>query len=214
MQPEKTKLLSFTSPQHVKLLDLGEGRLIWGITPANWGKVLGCLVTLYVFLGLLYGALLSIAVDVRQEEWLELPRVHFGPFDKTERVLVDANTEQPLLKQGLPNDALENIEVLAQGDLPFRKFNRPRGCEDAQVNSIDVLVCDVTHEEADHRWTVYPWIVDKGFDASDPSILSPLCQFVSGEVAQYTTILNRDGTYSSNACFNGIITGSIPPLSG
>ena len=34
------------------------------------GKVLGCLVTLYVFLGLLYGALLSIAVDVRQEEWL------------------------------------------------------------------------------------------------------------------------------------------------
>lgn len=63
----------------------------------------------------------------------ELPRVHFGPFDKTERVLVDANTEQPLLKQGLPNDALANIEVLAQGDLPFRKFNRPRGCEDAQV---------------------------------------------------------------------------------
>ena len=65
----------------------------------------------------------------------ELPKKHFGPFEKVERVLIDAESRQPILRKELNNDFLANLELQASGDFNFRKFNRPRGCEAATVHT-------------------------------------------------------------------------------
>ncbi|GMH37224.1 hypothetical protein BSKO_05097 [Bryopsis sp. KO-2023] len=165
-----------------------------GNSYADWGKVLACLVVMYLALGFLYSGLTSVAVELRQEEWLELPSTHFGDFEKTERFVLDDNFSGPARYTPASTD------VLANGmDMRTRLFNRPTGCK--AVTADNVLVCDATHD----LFSLYPWIIDQGVAAGMAG-----CQYVADK-SLTTTVLNEDGTYAGNSvCLNAVTKASIP----
>uniref|UniRef100_A0A7S0RXA4 Uncharacterized protein n=1 Tax=Pyramimonas obovata TaxID=1411642 RepID=A0A7S0RXA4_9CHLO len=53
-----------------------------GINRRNWSIIVGGLLTLYLCLGLMYYALLSIAIECRGEEYLKMPKEFFGDFSR------------------------------------------------------------------------------------------------------------------------------------
>ncbi|GMH32265.1 hypothetical protein BSKO_00099 [Bryopsis sp. KO-2023] len=168
------------------------------------GRIILLLLALYTILGLLYAGLLSSAIEIRQEEWLELPSRFFGDFDKAERVLVDANTTARVPKS---IDAEDDKDPLVLKPVQPRSFNRPKGCREVKVgapsNAVEGLHCEYSD-----LWTIYPWIAEKGADAGMLGCKDALNED-SG--VQGGSLLNADGTYGGNAvCLNGVTTNTVP----
>lgn len=53
-----------------------------GINRRNWSIIVVGLLTLYLCLGLMYYALLSIAIECRGEEYIKMPKEFFGDFSR------------------------------------------------------------------------------------------------------------------------------------
>lgn len=56
--------------------------LFLNINFRNWGIIVGGLLFLYVCLGLMYAALITIAVECRGEEYIKMPKEFFGDFSR------------------------------------------------------------------------------------------------------------------------------------
>eukprot|EP00238_Polyblepharides_amylifera_P013347 CAMPEP_0196580424 /NCGR_PEP_ID=MMETSP1081-20130531/28620_1 /TAXON_ID=36882 /ORGANISM="Pyramimonas amylifera, Strain CCMP720" /LENGTH=391 /DNA_ID=CAMNT_0041900285 /DNA_START=28 /DNA_END=1203 /DNA_ORIENTATION=+ len=56
--------------------------LYLGISLRNWGIIFALLLLLYLCVALFYAALLTIAVEARDTEFLKLPSEYFGDFDR------------------------------------------------------------------------------------------------------------------------------------
>lgn len=59
------------------------------ISKEQWtvaGQLLAAVTVLYVFLALLFAGLLVATIEIRQEEWIELPNDFFGGFSKARTI--------------------------------------------------------------------------------------------------------------------------------
>lgn len=150
---------------------------VCGLEPKTWGQLLGALLCLYIVLAFLFWGLLEAALEVRSEDWLELPNRFFGSFSKVERQLMD----------------LSGNEVFVTNDeLDFRRVephlvNYPDGCEVSPDNA-DLLQCGAegSGKTPEKLWSIFPWI-----SANNP---------VADCVGQtFTTILNQEGQLAFGA---------------
>ena len=126
-----------------------------GITMQDYGRSGACFLVLYVILGCLYGAMMTIAVDVRGSNYMSLPSKYFGAFDRDH----DAGTH-----------------FQASGVRP-RGYSVPTGCSCARMDKdaglsakasraladgkcpdgTEAVVCD--DQDGSKTARVYPWIV-------------------------------------------------------
>ena len=51
-------------------------------TPRQWGIIVGLLLFLYFCLGLMFYALMEIALDTRNNDYMTLPDKYYGDFEK------------------------------------------------------------------------------------------------------------------------------------
>eukprot|EP00210_Caulerpa_lentillifera_P007706 g7357.t1 len=107
-------------------------------------QILTAVVALYVFLALLFTGLLIATIEIRQEEWIELPEDYFGSFSKVERPLVDLTGNQRTreLVPSTPDTPGESVDWF---------YNRPEGCKVASNG--ETLNC-----EDDGNWVLFPWV--------------------------------------------------------
>lgn len=156
---------------------------------------LGCL---YAFLALLYLGLLTAAMEVRQEEWLELQNDFFGPFSKVERrVYNSSNQWVPVRKL-----TISQFEALSDADQQIfhRTFNRADGCDEVQeADGGTYLECDKKNDE-DGRWVLFPWVTDN-LQRLDDEFDLPGCFLGISNPAAFRertwTTLEVDGKYGS-----------------
>ena len=126
-----------------------------GITVQDYGRSVACFLVLYVILGCLYGAMMTIAVDVRGSNYMSLPSKYFGAFDR---------------------DHEAGTHFQASGVRP-RGYSVPKGCSCARADKdaglsaeasraladgkcpdgTEAVVCD--DQDGSKTARVYPWIV-------------------------------------------------------
>ena len=119
-----------------------------GITVQDYGRSGACFLVLYVILGCLYGAMMTIAVEVRGSDYMSLPSKYFGAFDR---------------------DQEAGSHFQASKARP-RGYSVPKGCfceglspEASRALSgpcpagTKAIVCDNQEESKTAR--VYPWMV-------------------------------------------------------
>mmetsp|Transcript_33120 Transcript_33120/g.105566 ORF Transcript_33120/g.105566 Transcript_33120/m.105566 type:complete len:137 (-) Transcript_33120:102-512(-) len=56
--------------------------MIWGITPKMWGKIFCIFMVMYLLDGLYFAGLSTVALQIRDSDYLRLPVSFYGPFDR------------------------------------------------------------------------------------------------------------------------------------
>lgn len=186
MQSKKYSAAEFPTDEEINAAAAKSGPGCCGVSYANWARFIAALLGLYAFLALLYWALLEAAIEIRDDDWLELPNRFFGPFSKVERQLTDINGE-PV-----------RVEV---PDLDFRKdaphrVNYPDGC----TGDADLLTCGKDGSDEEKRlWVIFPWIAESATGGCKDQ--------------RYTTLLNAQGELrfgDAGALATGVCVNSAP----
>ncbi|GMH35650.1 hypothetical protein BSKO_03518 [Bryopsis sp. KO-2023] len=186
MDAKKYSAAEFPTDEEINAAAAKSGPGCLGVTYGNWAKLVAALLALYCFLALLYWGLLEAAIEIRKEDWLELPNRFFGPFSKVERQLTDLNGEA--------------VQVSVEG-LDFRRnvghiVNYPEGCEPVEPGS-DLLQCGKDgNTEQKRLWSIFPWIA--------------LNKVGGCNNQTYTTLVNEpsqlsfgvDGDFAPDVCVN------------
>jgi len=171
------------------------GATQYGCCGAPWRDVrlmVFALAMLYAFVSLFYWGLLTVAMEVRQEEWLELQDDFFGPFSKVERPLYNSSN-QPVPVRIFTIAEFEKLRDADQG-IFSKTFNRPNGCEEERGGDGAFLECDRDNEE-DGRWFLFPWVSDK---LESGALQIEGCGTPSPEGGRRTwSSLELDGSYGS-----------------
>lgn len=192
------------------------GATRYGCCGAPWRDVrliIFGLLTLYICLSLFFWGLLTIAMEVRQEEWLELQEANFGPFSKVERPVYNSSNQVVPVRIF----TIEEFEDMrdAQQEIFQKTFNRANGCEEDPTGTF--LECDRENDE-DGRWFLFPWLSDK---LESGALTIDGC--VPGEDGRRTwSSLELDGSYGSpesapgnavlgpNTCLPYVSVSAIP----
>lgn len=185
MQSKKYSKGEFPSDDEIMAASRRSGPGCLGLTYMEWGSLLAAVLTLYVTLGLLYWALITAAVEVRGDGYIELPDRFFGDFSKVERTLTNAEGKDVLVGEENPTEG--------KGEL--RRMNYPDGCTVAEGG--DIINCG-QEQTGKNIWSIFPWVA-----LVDPA---PGC-----ENRRYTSLVNDpdrllfalDGELADNVCING-----------
>lgn len=119
-----------------------------GITVLDYGRSSACFLVLYVILGCLYGAMMTIAVEVRGGNYMSLPSKYFGAFDRDQEMGThfQAATTRPrgyTVPKGCYCEGLSPEASRALTGL----------CPDTST----AVICDNKEESQTAR--LYPWMV-------------------------------------------------------
>ena len=153
-----------------------------GITVQDYGRSGACFLILYVILGCLYGAMMTIAVEVRGGDYMSLPSKYFGAFDR---------------------DHEAGSHFQASKARP-RGYSVPKGCfcdglspEASRAltgpcpSGTKAVVCDNQDESKTAR--LYPWMVK--YYASKKDTLTSACS--SGWTRYPVSSLNMTDSFTS-----------------
>lgn len=189
MQTKKYSKGEFPSDDEIYAASRKRGPGCLGLTVGEWASLLSALLTLYAVLGLLYFALITAAVEVRSDGYIELPSRFFGDFSKVERTLTNIRARDVLVGDINPTE----------GNSKPRRVNYPDGCK---VEG-GLLNCGMENT-GKVDWAIFPWVA-----AVEPA--------AGCEGRRYTTLVNdndrvvfgkKGGEFADGVCVNGKISVS------
>ena len=119
-----------------------------GITMQDYGRSGACFLVLYVILGCLYGAMMTIAVDVRGSNYMSLPSKYFGAFDRDQEMGTHFQAAETR-----PRGYTVPKGCYCEGLSPEASRALTGPCPDTST----AVICDNKEESQTAR--LYPWTV-------------------------------------------------------
>ena len=119
-----------------------------GITVLDYGRSSACFLVLYVILGCLYGAMMTIAVEVRGGNYMSLPSKYFGAFDRDQEMGTHFQAAE-----ARPRGYTVPKGCYCEGLSPEASRALTGPCPDTST----AVICDNKEESKTAR--LYPWMV-------------------------------------------------------
>eukprot|EP01025_Chloroclados_australasicus_P045106 TRINITY_DN4919_c1_g2_i1.p1 TRINITY_DN4919_c1_g2~~TRINITY_DN4919_c1_g2_i1.p1 ORF type:complete len:225 (-),score=22.28 TRINITY_DN4919_c1_g2_i1:103-777(-) len=178
--------------------------LILGISPKNWGIIFAIFAVLYTCYGLIFWGFLAAALNLRQEEWLQLPSGNFGKFDTSSLLLYnwDATGSQ------IGYATADKLDYQEKGKVA--QWNRPDGCTVKEVSEADeierisvlqpenrVLMCS---QDDSRQYTLFPWVRDLQSNGNANAVYGTGC----GSVSEQGTPANQRFTQEDFFLFQNL----------
>ena len=116
-----------------------EETMIFNISLTNWGRIVGKLMILYVFLGCYFTMLLYTGFAVRSTDYLRLPSKYFGDFERNyAHASIQEGKDPVIYKTNIPTGCSATGETITFPDRTTAKLYE----------------CD---SDKNNLWNVYPW---------------------------------------------------------
>ena len=98
-----------------------EETMIFNISLTNWGRIVGKLMILYVFLGCYFTMLLYTGFAVRSTDYLRLPSKYFGDFERNyAHASIQEGKDPVVYKTNIPTGCSATGETITFPDRAFQ----------------------------------------------------------------------------------------------